>query len=198
MLENGESRKRRQLTPQKKWEIFLEVKPRRISFNASESRSFSSLSNSSSTSCTDAWRPGFADANAASAASFANARKRMITLTSTPYFRAASACEIYGSRADPAPGKATLGLLGPVPARVSAEIKLELLGLIDQAVADGWAHARACRVLDLADSRAHHWRQRLRETGTLEDRDPVSLQRVSGSGSRVPAWCMESCVRGSS
>jgi putative transposase len=55
---------------------------------------------------------------------------------------------------------------------VSAEIKLELLGLIDQAVADGWAHARACRVLDLADSRAHHWRARLRETGSLEDRDP--------------------------
>jgi len=55
---------------------------------------------------------------------------------------------------------------------VSAEIKLELLGLIDQAVADGWAHTRACWVLGLADSRAHHWRQRLRETGTLEDRDP--------------------------
>ena len=55
---------------------------------------------------------------------------------------------------------------------MSAEIKLELLGLIDRAVADGWAHARACRVLDLADSRAHHWRQRLRDTGTLEDRDP--------------------------
>jgi putative transposase len=55
---------------------------------------------------------------------------------------------------------------------VSAEVKLELLGLIDQAVADGWAHARACRVLDLPDSRAHHWRQRLRETGTLEDGRP--------------------------
>jgi putative transposase len=55
---------------------------------------------------------------------------------------------------------------------VSAETKLELLGLIDQAVGDGWAHARACRVLDLADSRAHHWRQRLRETGTLEDGHP--------------------------
>jgi transposase InsO family protein len=55
---------------------------------------------------------------------------------------------------------------------VSAEIKLELLGLIDGAVADGWAHTRACRVLDLADSRAHHWRQRLRDSGTLEDRDP--------------------------
>jgi putative transposase len=55
---------------------------------------------------------------------------------------------------------------------VSAEIKLELLGLIDGAVADGWAHTRACRVLDLADSRAHHWRARLREMGTLEDGRP--------------------------
>jgi putative transposase len=55
---------------------------------------------------------------------------------------------------------------------VSAETKLELLGLIDSAVADGWSHARACRVLDLADVRAHRWRARLRETGTLEDRDP--------------------------
>jgi putative transposase len=55
---------------------------------------------------------------------------------------------------------------------VSAETKLELLGLIDGAVRDGWAHTRACRVLDLADSRAHHWRARLREEGTLEDRDP--------------------------
>jgi putative transposase len=55
---------------------------------------------------------------------------------------------------------------------VSAETKLELLGLIDQAVGEGWAHARACRVLDLADSRAHHWRQRLRDAGTLEDGRP--------------------------
>jgi transposase InsO family protein len=57
---------------------------------------------------------------------------------------------------------------------VSAETKLELLGLIDAAVADGWAHTRACRVLDLADVRAHRWRQRLRETGSLEDGRPVS------------------------
>jgi putative transposase len=55
---------------------------------------------------------------------------------------------------------------------VSAETKLELLGLIDQAVADGWSHARACRVLELVDERAHRWRARLRETGTLEDRGP--------------------------
>jgi putative transposase len=55
---------------------------------------------------------------------------------------------------------------------VSAETKLELLGLIDGALRDGWAHRRACEVLDLADVRAHRWRQRLRETGSLEDRDP--------------------------
>ena len=55
---------------------------------------------------------------------------------------------------------------------MSAETKLELLGLIDRAVADGWAHVRACGVLDLADVRAHRWRQRLRDTGTLEDKEP--------------------------
>ena len=55
---------------------------------------------------------------------------------------------------------------------MSAGAKLELLGLIDCAVADGWAHARACRVLDLPDVRAHRWRQRLRETGSLEDHGP--------------------------
>src|ERR1700758_3186291 len=65
-----------------------------ISFSASDSRSFSARNSSSSKSCTDAGRPGFAEANAANAASFANARNLMITLTSTPYFRAASACEI--------------------------------------------------------------------------------------------------------
>jgi putative transposase len=56
---------------------------------------------------------------------------------------------------------------------VSAETKLELLGLIDTAIADGWAHTRACRVLDLQDVRAHRWRARLRETGSLDDRPPV-------------------------
>jgi putative transposase len=56
---------------------------------------------------------------------------------------------------------------------VSAQTKLELLGLIDAAIADGWAHARCCRVLDLADVRAHRWRARLRETGSLDDHPPV-------------------------
>jgi transposase InsO family protein len=56
---------------------------------------------------------------------------------------------------------------------VSAEIKLELLGLIDRAVTAGWSHARTCRALELSDVRAHRWRARLRETGSLDDRRPV-------------------------
>jgi putative transposase len=55
---------------------------------------------------------------------------------------------------------------------VSSQTKLELLGLIDEATSAGWAHTRACAVLELADVRAHRWRARLRETGTLDDRAP--------------------------
>jgi putative transposase len=55
---------------------------------------------------------------------------------------------------------------------VSAETKLELLGLIDRAIGDGWSHARACRLLEIADVRVHRWRRRLAETGSLEDGRP--------------------------
>ena len=54
---------------------------------------------------------------------------------------------------------------------MSAGVKLELLGLIENAVGEGCSHARACRILDLADVRAYRWRARLRETGSLEDGD---------------------------
>ena len=56
---------------------------------------------------------------------------------------------------------------------MSAQTKLELMGLIDGAVSAGWAHARACRVLQIEDVRMHRWRARLAETGSLEDRPPV-------------------------
>jgi putative transposase len=56
---------------------------------------------------------------------------------------------------------------------VSAETKLELLGLVDHAISNGWAHTRACRVLQVEDVRVHRWRRRLVEPGTLEDRPPV-------------------------
>ena len=43
--------------------------------------------------------------------------------------------------------------------------------LIDRAVADGWDHRRACRYLELGETRAWRWRER-RAAGTLEDRPP--------------------------
>ena len=66
---------------------------------------------------------------------------------------------------------------------MSAQTKLELLGLIDQATSAGWAHARACRKLEISDVRVHRWRARLRETGSLDDRPPVG-QAVH----RLLAW----------
>jgi putative transposase len=56
---------------------------------------------------------------------------------------------------------------------VSAETKLELMGLVDSAVSAGWAHVRACRVLEIEDVRMHRWRARLAETGSVDDRPPV-------------------------
>jgi putative transposase len=65
---------------------------------------------------------------------------------------------------------------------VSGQTKLELLGLIDAAIAAGWPHVRACEVLELADVRAHRWRARLREAGSMEDRPPVGdpVHRILG------------------
>src|SRR4051794_34563034 len=88
-----------------------------------------------------------------------------------------------GGGAVAAPGKAALGLFGPVPARVSAETKLELLGLIDAASAAGGAHGRAGAALELADVRAPRWRARLRETGSLQDWPPVGT-----AVHRILAW----------
>ena len=44
-----------------------------------------------------------------------------------------------------------------------------MLGLIDRAVEDGFAHRAACAILGLSESRAWRWRAR-RELGELEDR----------------------------
>jgi transposase InsO family protein len=56
---------------------------------------------------------------------------------------------------------------------VSAEAKLELIGLIDAATGAGWSQVRACGVLGVSDDRIRRWRARLSETGSLEDRRPV-------------------------
>lgn len=62
--------------------------------------------------------------------------------------------------------------LAEVPSRVSGEVKQGLLALVDDAVASGWPHTRACRTLGVADVRMHRWRKRRHDTGTLEDLAP--------------------------
>ena len=54
---------------------------------------------------------------------------------------------------------------------MDAATKLELLELIDRALADGWEHRRACRYLELDEGRAWRWRRR-RDAGCLEDQRP--------------------------
>lgn len=51
-------------------------------------------------------------------------------------------------------------------------VKEGLLKLIDNAVAQGWAHVHATTVLEVSDVRAYRWRTRLGEAGTLVDRTP--------------------------
>src|SRR6266545_1505264 len=75
-----------------------------------------------------------------------------------------------GRRAHVAAGKrGALGLSCRVPRRVDAATKAGLLELIDGAVAEGWDHRRACRVLGLKESRAWRWRIR-RDGDRLADR----------------------------
>ena len=172
MMENGKPRKRRQLSPEEKWEIFLEVTSQEIS-QADAARKYGvdvSVIIRLRALAKDAALAAFASAKPGRRGVGAGRRAGAAARGERP---AVGGVEGVGGRVDVAPGKAALGLFGPVPARVSAETKLELLGLIDGAVEDGWAHTRACRVLDLADVRAHRWRARLRETGSLEDGRPV-------------------------
>lgn len=68
-------------------------------------------------------------------------------------------------------GKGGLGLSGRVPARVDAATKTALLGLIDQAVAQGWTLRGAYRRLELGEVRAHRWRARRNGDG-LDDKAP--------------------------
>lgn len=65
-----------------------------------------------------------------------------------------------------------MGLTGPVPARVPAEVKELVLTTIDDAVAAGFAHTWASAVWDVGDDRVHRWRARRRDVGTLCDRAP--------------------------
>lgn len=57
----------------------------------------------------------------------------------------------------------------PVPARVDATGKAGLLGLVDQAVGQGWSVQAACEVLKISRRRVERWQQRRAD---LIDRKP--------------------------
>ena len=63
-----------------------------------------------------------------------------------------------------------MGLSGPLPVRVPAEVKELVLKTVDDAVAAGFARTWACALWQVSDSRVHRWRARRRDTGTLVDR----------------------------
>ena len=65
-----------------------------------------------------------------------------------------------------------LGLSGPVPARVPAEVKELVLKTVDDAVAAGLSHRWAAGVWQVSDDRVRRWRARRRELGTLSDLAP--------------------------
>ena len=62
-----------------------------------------------------------------------------------------------------------MGLTGPLPARVPAEVKELVLKTVDEAVAAGFAHRWVCLLWQVSDDRVHRWRARRRDVGTLED-----------------------------
>ena len=65
-----------------------------------------------------------------------------------------------------------MGLSGPLPARVPAGTKEQILELVDAATSAGAPHRWACSLLGVSDDRVWRWRRRLRATGTVEDRPP--------------------------
>ena len=64
--------------------------------------------------------------------------------------------------------KRALGVTAGVPSRVDAGVKAGLLDLVDGAVGAGWTTARACAVLELDGRRCRRWQHR-RSAGRLDD-----------------------------
>lgn len=62
-----------------------------------------------------------------------------------------------------------MGLTGPLPARVPAEVKELVLKTVDDAVAGGFTQRWVCSLWQVSDDRVHRWRARRRHVGTLED-----------------------------
>ena len=64
-----------------------------------------------------------------------------------------------------------MGLTGPIPRRVDAAGKADLLELLEHALQSGWTLRRACHQLELPERRAYRWIGR-RAGGRLADAAP--------------------------
>jgi len=62
-------------------------------------------------------------------------------------------------------------LSGPIPTRVDSAVKATLLGLVEDAVAAGWALSRVCGLLEVDRARVWRWKHR-QIAGQLEDAKP--------------------------
>ena len=161
-MQNGPRRRGRQLSPEEKWQVFVEVTSQQIS-QADAARKWGvDVSTVIKLQAAGQGRRagGVRGLQAGAAAVGRAGRDRGAARGECAALGGAQGA---GGGAVAAPGKAALGLFGPVPGRVSAETKLGLLGLVEHAVAGGWSHVRACEVLEVADVRVHRWRARLRD-----------------------------------
>ena len=69
---------------------------------------------------------------------------------------------------------------GPVPARVSSEVKSGLLALVDDAEEAGWSQQAACAVLGVDRRRLWRWRRRLDDGQGLADARPGPAEALRG------------------
>lgn len=141
-------RTRRMLTPEQKWEIWLDVttgeltqadKARKRGVDISTVIEVRKLARQTCLDALASSRPG------------RHATIRDHELETRRQRAPHRAGQGAGGRADPGAGKiVTLGLsLGPVPAWVPGEVKEGLLGPIDGAASAGWSHQRARRARGL-------------------------------------------------
>ena len=65
-----------------------------------------------------------------------------------------------------------MGLTGPLPARVPADVKELVIKTVDDAVAAGFTHSWACSLWPVGDDRVHRWRHRRGHRATLIDATP--------------------------
>lgn len=77
--------------------------------------------------------------------------------------------------------------MGSPPVGLPGDAKEGLLKLVDDAVASGCAHHRACGILGVADVRVRRWRARRRDVGTLGGSGPGRRGRKIGCSTGVEA-----------